>query len=354
MVRGLSVSAFVLPKPTLASAIRTVVGDGVNYHAFPSIRLSPDGQTVYCAYKAGTHNPYPPQAIKFISRSVAFGSSWSSPVTVMSYDNVLDRTPTGPDLFVTSTGRIVLTTTVVNNGGSYYRRPHLAYSDDGGVTWTVVGEILSRYDYWDTPCKAVEIGGTIYLTHYGGMETDLGSTYRAGLTASSDNATTWELSDEIANGANYGLQFEEPGIYKLPSSGRIVVLLRTDQRSQILMADTASVGGAWHAPTVVGRGYACASAAVFSDDTMLLCQRWPANDLGGQGAAFYCLRRETSGIVRASPPAFLDPLCPRTGTRRQMYGEGVALNSTTALYVWAHDDGTYVGESTIYEAEVSI
>lgn len=272
----------------------------------------------------------------------------------MSYDNVLDRTPTGPDLHVTATGRILLTTTVVNNGGSYYRRPHLAYSDNGGVTWTVVGEILSRFDEWDTPCKSMEVDGSIYLSHYGGYTTDLGGVYRVGLTVSSDNGATWSSSDEVANGGAYGLQFEEPGLFKLPSSGRIVMLIRTDQRAQILLADVDAIGNTWHAPTVVARGYSCASAAVFADDTLLLCQRWPINGLGGQGCAFYSIKRESNGLVRVSPPAFLDPLCPVDGSRRHMYGDGVALDSSRAIFVWSHDDGTYTGEATIYEAEVSI
>lgn len=329
-----------------------MVGDGSTYFAFPSIRLSPDGTKVYLVYKSGTHNSYPPQVIYFRSRSVAFGSAWSAPVAVMSYDAINNRAPGDPDLCVTSTGRILVTTTFTNHGGSTYRQPHLAYSDDGGVTWTVVGAILARFGLWDTPGKAVDIDGTIYLSHYGRESGDSG--YRVGLTASSDDGTTWSSGALLFNGNTYaGRQFEEPGLRVLPS-GVVVAAMRVDYHWQIMLSHADSIGGTWRVPFGFATGCGKAEFCVFPDDTMLFCQRWEANALGGQAVVMYTAKLDSDSVLSVSRPVFFDPLAPLGTTRRQMYAGIEALTASKALVVWATDDGTFTGESTLYEAEVSI
>lgn len=345
-------SPLIPRSPTLASPVRQVVGDGSTYYAFPSIRLSLDGSKLYCVYKAGDHNAYPPQAVYFISRDVAFGSPWSTPVQVFAFDEVNGWAPADPDMIVTSTGRILVTTTFSNLEGTYYRRPHLAYSDDSGATWTVVGEVLSKFGLFDTPSKAVEIGGVVYLTHYGQEPGDSG--YRVGFTTSADDGLTWAAGDLLWNGNLYhGRQFEEPGIRVLPG-GAVAVAIRVDHHWQIMLTSADSICGTWRAPFGFATGCGKAEFGVFADGTMLFCQRWPQNSAGGWPVVFYTARLDGDSVIQVSRPAFLDPLSQLGATRRQMYAGIEPLNATTGIVLWSTDDGTFTGESTIYEAEVAI
>lgn len=344
-------SGLILKKPSLASSIRTVVSDGSTYHGFPSIAKSLDSSTIFLAYKVGDHNQYPPQTIVFRSRASTFGSSWSAPVTVASYDVGTNRAPADPDLLVTSTGRILLFTTRINNGGSFWRKPEIWYSDDDGATWTQ-GTIGLRFAAWSTPCKAAIVGSDIYLVQYGKASSgDVG--YQAGLMVSSDNGATWSSSDLIASGIAVNYSYEEPGLVQL-SDGRIVCILRTDERQQLMLSSVDAIGGTWRFPTTFGRGYAKAGFALFADDTMLFCQRWPGAATGGWGLTFYSAKLGSDGVITTSQPAFLDPGCLPAGSRRMMYAGLEALNANTALAVWSTDDGTYTGEASIYEAEIAV
>lgn len=343
--------SLMLPAPRLASSIRTVRGGDASYWAFPS--LAHMGTQLGLVFKKGNHNHLPPQAIRFTSRPLPFVSAWSADVEVMSYDSDLHRSPADPDLVVAPNGDLIVTTTFVNDGGSAYRRPHLARSTDGGVTWSAHAEILSRFGAWDTPCGACVVGSRLWLAHYGGEEGD-STGYRAGLTYSDDSGVTWSLGAEVANGGSTGLEFEEPGIGVLPD-GRIVMALRTDGRAQIFLTHATTPGGTWRLPTAVARGYGKAAFAVMPDGTMLFCQRAPANGSGGQPAAFYTLRLSSSGIVRGSRTAYLDPSCDQETDRAHMYGDAEPLDESTAVVVWAGARGNhYTGGADILEAEVSI
>lgn len=345
--------SLVRPSPRLASEILTVRDEsgGSVYCAFPSV-ANRSGK-VLLAYKRGNHNHLPPQSIRFTSRDEAFGSSWASDLEVMAYDAINDRSPADPDLFVTSSGRYLLTTTYVNNGGVYYRQPHASISDDAGNTWGAHSAILSRFAAWDSPCRAVEIDGRIWLAHYGGEPGDVGF-YRVGLTYSDDDGSTWTAGPQIASGALTGMQFEEPGLGALPD-GRVVCAMRTDSRSQVFVSFADNPSGAWSLPTTVARGYGKAAFSVNASGTMLLIQRWPENDSGGQGVAFYVLEIGADNVVRGSRPAFLDPLCPRTGTRSQMYGTSTILANGTIVAVWSSAGGNHYTEgATIYEAEIAV
>lgn len=345
-------SKLLLRSPSLASAIRQVSGDGVHYHAFPSIRLSPDGSHLYCVYKVGTHTQSPPQDVYFIKRAIAFDSAWSTPVKVMEYDAVNGRAPTDPDLLVTSTGRIIVTTTFQNDGGSAYRKPHLVYSDDGGTNWTTVGEITSKFSGFDSPCKAVEIDGTIYLAHYGQEPGDSG--YRIGLTKSANDGTAWSAGSLLFNGNSFASrQFEEPGIRVLPG-GSVAVAMRVDFHWQTVLSVADSIGGTWRVPFGFAAGCGKADFGVFPGGEMLFCQRHPINGVGGQAVVFYTAKIGSDGVIAVSKAAYLDPLAQLGTTRRQMYGGVEVLSATKAIAVWATDDGTNAGEATIYEAEVSI
>lgn len=340
----------MLPTPRLVSEIRTVRGGDSNYWAFPS--LAHMGTRLGLVFKLGDHNHLPPQAIRFTSRPLVFGSAWAADVDVMTYDAELDRSPADPDLAVAPNGDLLVTTTYVNNGGSAYRRPHLARSTDGGVTWSAHAEILSRFGAWDTPCGACVVGSRLWLAHYGGEEGD-STGYRSGLTYSDDSGTSWSLGPEIANGGATGLEFEEPGIGLLPD-GRVVAALRTDNRAQIFLTHADAPGGSWRLPTVAARGYGKAVFGVMPDGTLLFCQRAPANGAGGQPAAFYTLKLDASGTVRGSRTAYLDPDCGPGTELAQMYGRAVALDATTAVVVWAvARGGHYVDGCNIFEAEIS-
>lgn len=343
----------VLRAPRLASTIRSVRDDGGGsvYCAFPSAVLR--AGAIVLAYKRGNHNHLPPQSIRIASRAEAFEAVWSTDLEVMAYDVGADRSPADPDLFLTSTGRLLLTTTYVNNGGAYYRQPHLSISDDGGATWTAHEAILSRFAEWDSPCRAVEIAGRIWLAHYGGEVGDVGF-YRVGLTYSDDDGETWSAGPEIASGAATGMPFEEPGLAVLPD-GRVLCVMRTDTRAQIFISYAADPAESWSLPTTVGRGYGKAVVSVDSSGAMCLIQRWPANVDGGQGVAFYSLELGDDGVVRGSMPAFLDPDCPRDGTRSQMYGTLVSTGAGRLLALWSTAGGNhYTQGATIYEAEVAI
>lgn len=343
-------SKLILPTPRLASSWSTVADDGSTYYGFPSLAKSLDGSTYYLAYKIGDHNQYPPQTIVFRTRA-ANGSVWSSPVTVTSYDVGTDRAPADPDLLVTSTGRILLFTTRVNNGGSFWRRPEIWRSDDGGTTWTQ-GTIGLRFAAWSTPCKAVQIGSTIYLVQYGKEASgDVG--YQAGLMASADDGVTWASSDLIASGIAVNYSYEEPGIAQL-SDGRIVCILRTDERQQLMLSSVDAIGGTWRFPSTFARGYAKAGFALFPDDRMLFCQRWPGASTGGWGVAFYTAKLGADGVIATSQPAFLDDECLPGGSTRMMYAGLEAISDTTALVAVSVDDGTYTGRAWIRVGLVSI
>lgn len=343
----------VLRTPQLASEIRTVRDDvdGSVYCAFPSAVLR--DEMLVLAYKRGNHNHLPPQSVRVATRPVEFLSTWSDDVEVMAYDVVLDRSPADPDICLTSTGRLLLTTTYVNNGGAAYRKPHLSRSDDGGATWTAHAEILARFGAWDSPCQAIEIDGRIWLAHYGGEAGDVGF-YRVGLTYSDDDGVTWSLGPEIASGAVTGLPFEEPGLGVLPD-GSVLCLMRTDTEAQIFASRAAAPAGPWSLPTTVGRGYGKAAFGVDASGPLLLIQRWPANADGGQGAAFYALEVGADGVVRGSMPAFLDPDCSRNGLAAQMYGASVPLGGGRFAAFWARATGNhYTQGCRLLEAEVQI
>lgn len=339
--------------PAAASAWSVVAGDGSSYYAFPTAVLSPDGETIVLAYKHGDHNTYPPQDIVIRHRALSpLSSVWSPEVTIFSHDSGTSRSPADPVLFYTSTGRLLCFSAYVNHGGSFYRRVHLSYSDDGS-TWTNVGAITNKFSSWNSPASAIEVDGTIYLVVYGINSGDVGG-YRVGLLASTDNGSTWSASNEIANGLAAAFSFEEPGVFRL-DDGSFALFIRTDERSQIMLITADTITGTWSKPITIARGYSRAYAAQFSGNKFLLCQRWPANALGGQAIAFYTVVIDpTTKLASVSRPAFLHPTCTPTGTRRQMYGAFAVKDATTAVAIVGSDDGDYVGESTIEQIEVSI
>lgn len=339
--------------PAAASAWSVVAGDGSSYYSFPAAVLSPDGETIVCAYKHGDHNTYPPQDIVIRQRALSpLNAAWSPEVTIFSHDSGTSRSPADPVLLYTSTGRLLCFTTYVNHGGSYYRRGHLSYSDDGS-TWTNVGAITNKFSAWNSPASAIEVDGTIYLVVYGQNSGDVGG-YRIGLLSSVDGGITWSASIEVASGIAPAYSYEEPGIVRL-DDGAFGMFVRTDEHAQIMFISADTITGTWRKPITIARGYGRCYSAQFSGNKFLLCQRWPANELGGQAIVFYTVVVDpATRLPSVSRPAFLHPTCTPTGTRRQMYGAFAVKDANTAVAIVGSDDGDYVGESTIEQIEVSI